>query len=141
MQWCLAAVKLVDWAKTPVEKLSGGMQRRMNIAVALVHQPKLVILDEPTTSLDIEARYEVWELILQLKHQGITVLLTTHLLEEAERLCQRISILKRGCIIAEGSLAQLKQRIPAAEIVVVQTAEEESDRPRASIRTDSSPLW
>ncbi len=128
---CLAAVNLIEWAKTPVEKLSGGMQRRMNVAIALIHQPKLVILDEPTTGLDIEARYEIWELILQLKRQGITVLLTTHLLEEAERLCQRIGILKHGRILAEGSMAQLRQHIRAAEIVVVQTNEEEQAIARA----------
>lgn len=131
IQPCLAAVKLEDRAKTPIEKLSGGMQRRMNVAIALVHQPKLVILDEPTTGLDIEARYEIWDLILQLKRQGITVLLTTHLLEEAERLCDRIGILKGGQIVAEGSLAQLRQYIPATEIVVVQTAEEEKAIARA----------
>lgn len=131
VQSCLAAVNLVDRAKTPVEKLSGGMQRRMNVAIALVHQPGLVILDEPTTGLDIEARYEIWELIRRLKDRGITVLLTTHLLEEAERLCQRIGILKHGRIVAEGSMAQLRQRIPAVEIVVVQTAEEERAIARA----------
>lgn len=131
VQSCLAAVNLVDRAKTPVEKLSGGMQRRMNVAIALVHQPGLVILDEPTTGLDIEARYEMWELIRRLKDRGITVLLTTHLLEEAERLCQRIGILKHGRIVAEGSMAQLRQRIPAVEIVVVQTAEEERAIARA----------
>jgi ABC-2 type transport system ATP-binding protein len=103
----------------------------MNVAIALIHQPKLVILDEPTTGLDIEARYEIWELILQLKRQGITVLLTTHLLEEAERLCQRIGILKHGRILAEGSMAQLRQHIRAAEIVVVQTNEEEQAIARA----------
>lgn len=121
---CLEAVGLADRAKSPVETLSGGMQRRLNIAVALVHQPKLVILDEPTTGLDIEARYEIWDLIRRLKSQGITVLLTTHLLDEAERLCQRIGILKRGRIVAEGSLEELRKRIPAAEIVVVQTPDE-----------------
>lgn len=121
----LAAVNLAARAKSPVETLSGGMQRRVNIAIALVHQPKLVILDEPTTGLDIEARYEIWELIRRLKSQGITVLLTTHLLDEAERLCQRIGILKHGRILAEGSLDQLRQRIPAQEIVVIQTQEEE----------------
>lgn len=125
VQASLAAVNLADRAKSPVETLSGGMQRRVNIAIALVHQPKLVILDEPTTGLDIEARYEIWELIQRLKSQGITVLLTTHLLDEAERLCQRIGILKHGRILAEGSLAELRQRIPAQEIVVVQTQEEE----------------
>ncbi|WP_341525381.1 ABC transporter ATP-binding protein [Nostoc sp. UHCC 0302] len=121
----LAAVNLLDRAKSPVETLSGGMQRRLNIAVALVHQPKLVILDEPTTGLDIEARYEIWELIRQLKNQGITILFTTHLLDEVERLCQRIGILKNGQILAEGSLAELRTLIPAAEILVVQTPQEE----------------
>jgi len=122
---CLEAVNLAARAKSPVETLSGGMQRRLNIAAAIVHHPKLVILDEPTTGLDIEARYEIWDLIRTLKNQGITILLTTHLLEEAERLCQRIGILKNGSILAEGSLAELRQRIPAQEIIVVQTPEEE----------------
>jgi ABC-2 type transport system ATP-binding protein len=117
----LAAVNLLDRAKSPIETLSGGMQRRMNIAVALVHQPKLLILDEPTTGLDIEARYEIWDLIRRLKSQGMTILLTTHLLDEAERLCQRIGILKRGQIVAEGSLQELRQRIAAQEMLVVQT--------------------
>ncbi|NWF62242.1 MAG: ABC transporter ATP-binding protein [Fischerella sp.] len=121
----LEAVNLLDRAKCPVETLSGGMQRRLNIAVALVHQPKLVILDEPTTGLDIEARYEIWELIKQLKNQGITILLTTHLLDEAERLCSRIGILKNGRILAEGSIEELRTCIPAKEIIVVQTQEEE----------------
>jgi ABC-2 type transport system ATP-binding protein len=131
IQSCLASVNLLEWAKTPVEKLSGGMKRRLNIAVALVHQPKLVILDEPTTGLDVEARYEIWNLILQLQHQGTTILLTTHLLDEAERLCHRIGILKNGQIVAEGSLAQLRQYIPAREIILVQTAEEEKAIARA----------
>ncbi len=123
VQICLAAVNLLDRAKSPVETLSGGMQRRLNIALALVHQPKLVILDEPTTGLDVEARYEIWDLIRNLKNQGITVLLTTHLLDEAERLCQRIGILKGGRIVAEGSLEELRKCIPAKEIVVIQTSE------------------
>lgn len=122
---CLDAVNLLERAQSPVETLSGGMQRRLNIAVALVHQPKLVILDEPTTGLDIEARYEVWDLIRCLQRQGLTILLTTHLLDEAERLCQRIGILKGGKILAEGSLDTLRQRIPAQEIVIIQTPEEE----------------
>ncbi|GET38145.1 MULTISPECIES: ABC transporter ATP-binding protein [Microseira] len=128
----LKAVKLADRAKCPVETLSGGMQRRLNIAAALVHYPKLLILDEPTTGLDIEARYEIWELIRRLKNQGMTILLTTHLLEEAERLCQRIGILKNGKIIAEGSLEQLRKRIPAQEIVILQTPEEDDAIARAS---------
>lgn len=131
VQRCLAAVGLRDRAFSPVETLSGGMQRRLNIAVALVHQPKLVILDEPTTGLDIEARYEVWDLIRQLQKQGITVLLTTHLLDEAERLSNRIGILKGGRIVAEGSIDQLRQRIAVQEIVVVQTPEPKNAIARA----------
>ncbi len=131
VQKTLAAVNLLERAKSPVETLSGGMRRRLNIAVALVHQPKLVILDEPTTGLDIEARYEIWELIQQLKNQGITILLTTHLLDEAERLCQRIGILKNGQIVAEGSLAELRNLIPAQEIVVVQTVQSKQAIARA----------
>lgn len=119
---CLEAVHLSDRATSPVETLSGGMQRRINIAVALVHQPKLIILDEPTTGLDIETRYEIWDLIRQLQLQGMTVLLTTHLLDEAERLASRIGILKQGQIVAEGSLKELRQRIPAQAILMVQTS-------------------
>jgi len=121
----LAAVNLSDRAKTPVESLSGGMKRRINIAIALIHEPKLVILDEPTTGLDIETRYEIWQLIEDLKKQGTTILLTTHLLDEAQRLCDRIGIIKQGKIIAEGSLNELRKLIPAAEIVIIKTKETE----------------
>lgn len=121
VQRCLSDVGLSDRAHSPAETLSGGMQRRLSMAIALIHQPKLVVLDEPTTGLDIEARYEIWDLIRQLQHQGMTVLLTTHLLDEAERLCQRIGILKQGQIAAEGTLADLRQRIAAAEILTMQT--------------------
>ncbi len=128
---CLAAVNLGDRAKSPVETLSGGMQRRLNIAVALIHNPKLVILDEPTTGLDIEARYEIWELIRKLKSKGISILLTTHLLDEAERLCDRIGILKGGRVVAEGSLEELRAAIPAKEIAIVQTPQEQRAIARA----------
>jgi ABC-2 type transport system ATP-binding protein len=122
----LTAVNLLERAKNPIETLSGGMQRRMNIAVALVHQPKLLILDEPTTGLDIETRYEIWDLIWQLKSQGMTILLTTHLLDEAQRLCQKIGILKGGQIIAQGSLEELRKYIPAQEIITIETEQEET---------------
>lgn len=125
VEWCLEAVKLRDRATSVVANLSGGMQRRLNIAVALVHKPELLILDEPTTGLDIETRYEIWALINQLRETGMTILLTTHLLDEAEKLCQRIGILKGGKIIAEGSLDYLKETIPAAEIIIIKTSEEE----------------
>jgi ABC-2 type transport system ATP-binding protein len=128
----LTAVNLRDRASSVVETLSGGMQRRLNIAAAIVHQPKLVILDEPTTGLDIEARYEIWDLIRRLKTQGITILLTTHLLDEAERQCDRIGILKDGQIAAEGSLSELRQWVNAKEIVTIQTPQEEDAIARAT---------
>jgi ABC-2 type transport system ATP-binding protein len=121
----LRAVNLLDKAKKPIDTLSGGMQRRMNIAVAMIHHPKLLILDEPTTGLDIETRYEIWELIQNLSRGGMTILLTTHLLDEAQRLCQRIGILKAGTIIAQGTLSELRQRVQAKEIIILETPERE----------------
>lgn len=128
---CLQAVNLLDRAKSPVETLSGGMQRRLNIAVAMIHQPKLLILDEPTTGLDIEARYDIWQLIQNLQQQGITILLTTHLLDEAQRLCQKIGILKSGKLLAEGSLDELQKLIPAKEVLTLKTPEENQVLERA----------
>ena len=128
---CLDAVGLLSRAKSRAETLSGGMKRRLSMAIALVHHPKLLILDEPTTGLDMEARIEIWRLIRQLQSQGMTILLTTHLLDEAERLCDRLGILKQGCLLAEGSLAQLRQRIAAQEIVVVRTTAEDRAIARA----------
>jgi ABC-2 type transport system ATP-binding protein len=122
---CLLLVNLLDRANSVVENLSGGMQRRLSMALALVHHPKLVILDEPTTGLDVEARYEIWELIRNLQQQQITVLLTTHLLEEAERLCQRIGILKNGHLIAEGSIEQLSTVMPGQEVLIIKTEQED----------------
>ncbi|MEL7353410.1 MAG: ABC transporter ATP-binding protein [Cyanobacteria bacterium P01_A01_bin.116] len=121
---CLKAVNLTDRANSVVGDLSGGMQRRLSLAAAIIHQPKLVVLDEPSTGLDIEARYEVWELIRKLKQEGVTVLLTTHLLDEVERLCDRVGIIKQGQLLTEGTLETLRQHIPAEEVVVIETEDE-----------------
>jgi ABC-2 type transport system ATP-binding protein len=129
---CLTAVNLLDRASTPVEKLSGGMQRRLSLAIAIVHRPKLLILDEPTTGLDIEARHEVWELIRLLsRQQGMTILLTTHLLDEAEKLCQRIGIIRQGTLLKEGTLSELRAVVPASEIMTVETKTPEAAIARA----------
>lgn len=134
IQECLAAVNLWDRAGTPVEKLSGGMQRRLSLAIALVHRPQLLILDEPTTGLDIEARHEVWELIRLLsRQQGMTILLTTHLLDEAEKLCQRIGIIRQGQLLKEGTLAELRQVVPACEIMTVETKDPAAAIARARV--------
>ncbi|PZO45091.1 MAG: ABC transporter ATP-binding protein [Pseudanabaena frigida] len=124
-RYCLDLVGLSDRAKSIADNLSGGMQRRLSMAIALVHQPQLVILDEPTTGLDIEARYEIWELIRNLRSQDTAILLTTHMLDEAERLCQRIGIIKQGSLLAEGNLEELRQYVPAKEIVLVCTSTED----------------
>jgi ABC-2 type transport system ATP-binding protein len=125
--WCLAAVNLAAKASMSVEKLSGGMQRRLNLAIALMHEPQLLILDEPTTGLDIESRYDLWQLIQTLRRDGMTILLTTHLLDEAEKLCDRIGILNQGQLLEEGSLTELRRLIPAQAILTVST----SDDPQA----------
>ena len=122
---CLELVGLGDRISSIAETLSGGMQRRLSMAIALVHQPQLVILDEPTTGLDLEARYEIWELIRNLCSQDTAILLTTHMLDEAERLCQRIGIIKQGNLLAEGSLEQLRKYVPAQEIAIVCTPTED----------------
>jgi ABC-2 type transport system ATP-binding protein len=124
-QDCLELVGLSDRAKSIAENLSGGMQRRLSMAIALVHQPQLVVLDEPTTGLDIEARYEIWELIRKLCGQDTAILLTTHMLEEAERLCNRIGIIKQGSLLTEGSLEELRKHVPAQEIAIICTPTEE----------------
>ncbi|MEM8809835.1 MAG: ABC transporter ATP-binding protein [Cyanobacteria bacterium P01_G01_bin.38] len=124
ISFCLNAVNLEERANSVVESLSGGMQRRLSLAVAIVHQPKLVVLDEPTTGLDIEARHEVWALIRNLRRDGVTVLLTTHLLDEAERLCDRIGFIKQGRLLTQGTLGELQAHIPAQEIVTLQTTDE-----------------
>ncbi len=124
IEWCLEAVNLMAQRRQTVSALSGGMQRRLNVAIALIHSPKLLILDEPTTGLDLEARYNLWDLIQTLQRDGMTILLTTHFLEEAQRLCHRIGILKQGQLLAQGTLEELRRRIPAQEIVVIKTPDE-----------------
>ena len=106
----LDAVDLTHRAKVKVGSLSGGEQRRLDLACALVGQPSILFLDEPTTGLDPESRRRVWRLLENLKTQGVTMILTTHYLEEAERLCDRIGIMHRGPIVLEGSLRVRRRR-------------------------------
>lgn len=99
---------------------SGGMRRRLDIAMSLIGDPPVVLLDEPTTGLDPQARQEVWATVERLASGGVTVLLTTQYLEEAERLADRIAILHRGRIIADGTLAELKALLPPARVEYVE---------------------
>jgi ABC-2 type transport system ATP-binding protein len=96
----LAKVNLIDKAKAKPDNLSGGQKQRFSIACALVNDPKVLFLDEPTTGLDPQAKRNLWDLILELNGAGMTIVLTTHNMEEAESLCQRIAIMDHGKIVA-----------------------------------------
>lgn len=116
----LAAFRLTEAGGRKAGSYSGGMRRRLDIAMSLVGHPEVIYLDEPTTGLDPEARLEVWEVVKGLAAGGTTVLLTTQYLDEAEHLADRIAILHEGRIIANGTLAELKQLLPAATVEYVE---------------------
>jgi lipooligosaccharide transport system ATP-binding protein len=116
-------VQLTDRAESRVDPLSGGMKRRLTIARALVNEPDLILLDEPTTGLDPQARHLVWERLYQLKLQGVTQVLTTHYMDEAERLCDRLVVMDNGRIVDEGSPAQLIERHVTREVVELRLAD------------------
>ncbi|WP_307055507.1 ABC transporter ATP-binding protein [Arthrobacter bambusae] len=116
----LARFNLSEAASRKVSAYSGGMRRRLDIAMSLIGQPEVIFLDEPTTGLDPEARIEVWQVIQELAKRGTTVLLTTQYLDEAEQLADSIAILHQGRIIANGTLAELKQLLPPAKVEYVE---------------------
>jgi ABC-2 type transport system ATP-binding protein len=101
--WCLDWAALSDRAGSPVKTLSGGMKRRLNMAAGLIHRPRLVLLDEPTVGVDPQSRNRIFEMVEALRSQGMTIIYTTHYMEEAERLCDTIAIIDHGQIIALGS--------------------------------------
>jgi lipooligosaccharide transport system ATP-binding protein len=103
----LQFVALTDKAKARVEDLSGGMKRRLTIARSLINKPDVLLLDEPTTGLDPQARHLLWDKLFRLKLQGITIVLTTHYMDEAEQLCDRLVVMDNGVVVAEGSPAAL----------------------------------
>lgn len=107
----LEYVELADRSQEMVQKFSGGMKRRLMIARALLHRPKILFLDEPTVGLDPQVRRRLWDLVRRLNGDGITVLLTTHYIEEAENLCKRVAILDKGCLIALDSPVALCRRL------------------------------
>jgi lipooligosaccharide transport system ATP-binding protein len=110
-------VQLADRADSRVEPLSGGMKRRLTIARALVNEPELVLFDEPTTGLDPQARHLLWERLFRLKQRGATLVLTTHYMDEAEQLCDRLVVMDGGLIVAEGSPRALITRYSTPEVV------------------------
>jgi lipooligosaccharide transport system ATP-binding protein len=113
----LEFVQLAERAKDQVEPLSGGMKRRLTIARALINEPELVILDEPTTGLDPQARHLLWERLYQLKRRGATLIITTHYMDEAEQLCDYLVVMDKAKIVAEGSPRQLIDQYSTREVL------------------------
>lgn len=113
----LHLMRLDEFANYEVEKLSGGMKRRLAIARALINDPQVLFLDEPTTGLDPQARYWIWEALSRMKREGKTLILTTHYMEEAEQMCDRIAIMHEGKLLAEGEPQQLVSQMVGREVV------------------------
>jgi lipooligosaccharide transport system ATP-binding protein len=113
----LEFVQLSDRAEDQVDPLSGGMKRRLVIARSLINDPDILLLDEPTTGLDPQARHIVWDRLFRLKQRGVTLILTTHYMDEAEQLCDRLVVMDAGKIVAEGSPRQLIERYSTPEVL------------------------
>ncbi|MDJ0351926.1 MULTISPECIES: ABC transporter ATP-binding protein [Micrococcaceae] len=113
----LEFAQLTDKAKSKVDALSGGMKRRLTIARSLINEPRILLLDEPTTGLDPQARHILWDRLFRLKEQGVTLILTTHYMDEAEQLCDRLIVVDKGRIMAEGSPASLIREYSTREVL------------------------
>jgi len=114
----LAALGLADKANAYVRQLSGGMKRRLMVAKAMVHNPPVLILDEPTAGVDVELRRQLWDYVVELNRQGVTIVLTTHYLEEAEELCDIIAIMNHGEVVACDTTAQLLTHLDTRSVVI-----------------------
>src|SRR5918999_1465277 len=118
----LEFVQLTERANDPVDALSGGMRRRLVIARSLINEPEMLLLDEPTTGLDPQARHLLWDRLVRLKQRGVTLVLTTHYMDEAEQLCDRLVVMDRGRIVAEGSPRELIHRYVPRDVVELRFA-------------------
>jgi lipooligosaccharide transport system ATP-binding protein len=121
-------VQLTDRAGDQVEPLSGGMKRRLTIARSLINEPELLLLDEPTTGLDPQARHVVWDRLFRLKQQGVTLILTTHYMDEAEQLCDRLVVVDGGKIAAEGSPRELIDTYSTPEVLELRFRPDDHDQ-------------
>ena len=120
----LAFAQLTEKANEKVDNLSGGMKRRLTIARGLINEPKILLLDEPTTGLDPQARHILWDRLFRLKEEGVTLVVTTHFMDEAEQLCDRLMVMDHGRIVAEGSPAQLIRQYSTREVLEVRFGSE-----------------
>jgi ABC-2 type transport system ATP-binding protein len=132
----LESFGIADRADVKVDQLSGGQQQRLMIARALMHQPRVLFLDEPTVGLDPQARLMLWDILRRLHSEGHTIVMTTHYMEEADRLCQRVAIVDRGKLLALDSPANLKARAPGGTLVEVTL---DGDAAAAAARAQSIP--
>jgi lipooligosaccharide transport system ATP-binding protein len=126
-------VQLTEKANSRVEPLSGGMKRRLTIARGLVNQPDLIILDEPTTGLDPQARHLVWDRLYRLKQRGATLIITTHYMDEAEQLCDRLVIMDKAKIVAEGSPRELIDKYCTREVLELRLSDADRERLSGSL--------
>lgn len=124
----LEFAQLEEKRDTKVESLSGGMKRRLTIARSLVSEPDILVLDEPTTGLDPQARHILWDRLFRLKEDGITLLITTHYMDEAEQLCDRLIVMDKGSIMAEGSPAELIKKYSTKEVLEVRFGSDRNPR-------------
>jgi lipooligosaccharide transport system ATP-binding protein len=132
----LEFTQLSDRAHDKVDPLSGGMKRRLTIARALVSDPELLILDEPTTGLDPQARHLLWDRLYRLKQQGVTLVITTHYMDEAEQLCDRLAVMDGGRFAAEGSPRQLIDRYATREVLELRFRDTEVGAAEVAARLD-----
>lgn len=132
----LELMQLSEKEKARIDELSGGLKRRLTIARGLINEPKILVLDEPTTGLDPQARHLVWQKLRLLRQQGVTMLLTTHYMEEASHLCDRVVIVYQGRIITEGRPRDLVERHAGRDVIEVQA--DESERESIIARLDGS---
>lgn len=130
----LEFAQLTDKAHEKVSALSGGMKRRLTIARGLVNQPRVLLLDEPTTGLDPQARHILWDRLFRLKEQGVTLVLTTHFMDEAEQLCDRLVVMDRGRIVAEGAPRALIRQYSTREVLEVRFGSERNAAMEAELR-------
>lgn len=137
VDWALRWTNLLDRCDEPIRRYSGGMKRRLNIACGVLHKPQIVLLDEPTVGVDPQSRARIWEMCRELRADGAALLLTTHQLDEAQQICDRIAIIDHGATIACGTLGELvAQTIGTDRVVTLRLAGAAAELPGATIADD-----